>query len=40
MDPTVVATTGCESEVKTVNKTERVTESEPEMVSPGKEVLE
>lgn len=33
-------TTGCEDKVKTYKKTERVEESEPQMTSPGEEVLE
>jgi hypothetical protein len=37
---TVLAATGCEPEVKSVQKTERVHESEPKMTSPGKEVVE
>ena len=36
----LLATTGCGSEVKTVQRTERVEESQPEMVSPGDEIVE
>jgi hypothetical protein len=35
-----LATTGCEQETKSVQRTETVHESEPKMTSPGKEVLE
>lgn len=31
---------GCAKKVTTVQKTERIEESEPKMVSPGQEVLE
>jgi hypothetical protein len=31
---------GCEQEVKSVQQTERVQETEPQMVSPGTEVIE
>jgi len=37
---TILAVAGCEPEVKSVQKTERVQESEPQMVSPGQEKLE
>jgi len=33
-------TAGCEQEVKSVRQTEQVQESEPQMVSPGSEVIE
>ena len=33
-------TAGCEPEIKSVQKTERVQESEPQPVSPGETVLE
>lgn len=36
----VLGTTGCEPEVKTVHQKQTVHESEPEMVSPGTEVVE
>ena len=36
----LLTTTGCEQEVRTVDKKHTVQESEPKMVSPGKEVLE
>ncbi|HSW44446.1 MAG TPA: hypothetical protein VLM89_02635 [Phycisphaerae bacterium] len=31
---------GCEQEVKSVQKTERIEQTEPRMVSPGTEVVE
>jgi len=31
---------GCEQEVKTVKREERVEESEPQMVSPGEPIVE
>ncbi len=31
---------GCDPEVRTVERTERVEESEPQTVSPGQEVVE
>lgn len=34
------AITGCEPEIKSVQKTERIEESEPEPVSPGETLLE
>lgn len=36
----LLVTTGCEPEIKSVQKTERVEESEPQPVSPGETVLE
>lgn len=36
----LLATTGCEDEIKTVQKTERIEESEPQPVQQGTEVLE
>lgn len=36
----LAAASGCEQKVTRVEKTERVTESEPRMVSPGQEVIE
>lgn len=36
----LLASTGCEPETKSVQKTERVEESEPQMVSPGEPVVE
>jgi hypothetical protein len=35
-----LATTGCEQEVKSVQRTETIHESEPQMTSPGTEVVE
>jgi hypothetical protein len=37
---TILAASGCEQEVKSVQKSERVEQSEPKMTSPGKEVVE
>ncbi len=37
---TLLTAAGCDPEVRTVHKTERVEESEPQMVSPGEPVLE
>jgi len=37
---TLLATAGCEPEIKSVQKTERVEESEPQPTSPGETVLE
>ena len=37
---TILAATGCEPEVKSVQKTERVEQTEPKMTSPGQEQLE
>lgn len=34
------ATTGCAKEVKSVQRTETIHESEPRMTSPGTEVIE
>jgi len=36
----VAATSGCEQEVRSVDRKQTVQESEPRMVSPGTEVLE
>lgn len=36
----LATSSGCEPKVTRVEKTERVTESEPRMVSPGQEVIE
>ena len=36
---TLLATAGCEPEIKTMQKTERIEQSEPEPVSPGTEML-
>ncbi len=36
----LLLSTGCEKEVRTVDRKQSVQESEPKMVSPGKEVLE
>jgi hypothetical protein len=36
----LLAATGCEQEVRTVDQRQEVHQSEPRMVSPGKEVLE
>ena len=36
----LLATAGCEPEIKSVQKTERIEESTPEPVSPGETVLE
>lgn len=36
----LLVSSGCRREVKTYRETERVTESEPRMVSPGEEVIE
>jgi hypothetical protein len=36
----LLTTTGCEEKTVTVQQTEQRHESEPEMVSPGQEVLE
>lgn len=36
----LVALAGCENEVRTVDRKQTVQESEPQMVSPGTEVLE
>jgi len=33
-------TAGCEPEVRTVHRSERIEESEPRTVSPGQEVVE
>ena len=35
-----LATAGCEPEIKSVQRNESVHESEPQMTSPGKEVVE
>jgi len=37
---TLMATTGCEPEIKTVRSTERIEETEPQMTSPGEPILE
>jgi hypothetical protein len=37
---TFLATTGCEQEHKSVQRTESIHETEPQMTSPGKEVVE
>jgi hypothetical protein len=37
---TVLTTAGCEPEVKSVQKTERIEQSEPKMTSPGQEQIE
>lgn len=36
----LLTTAGCEPEIKSVQKTERVEESEPQPVSPGETLLE
>lgn len=36
----LLGATGCEPEVKTVHQKQTVQESEPQMVSPGQEVVE
>lgn len=36
----LLTATGCEQEVRTVDSKHEVHQSEPKMVSPGKEVLE
>jgi hypothetical protein len=36
----VLATTGCEPEIKTVHSETTIQETEPQMTSPGDEVLE
>lgn len=37
---TILVASGCEQEVKSVQKTERVEQSEPKMTSPGEPVVE
>ncbi len=37
---TILATAGCEQETKSVQRHERVDETEPQMTSPGKDVVE
>ena len=32
---TMLAASGCEQEIKSVHKTERIEESQPQMTSPG-----
>jgi hypothetical protein len=38
--PSLILTAGCEQEVRSVDRKTTVQESEPKMVSPGKEVVE
>jgi hypothetical protein len=37
---TILAVAGCEPEVKSVQKSERIEQSEPKMTSPGQEQIE
>jgi hypothetical protein len=37
---TILAAAGCEPEVKSVQKSERIEQSEPQMTSPGEPVVE